>query len=440
METPELQLRSKIQRRGCRVKPGEGSRLLLAVMGCGGMFAGAASYGQVQNSLAGESAAEALKRSMAAGGYDLRYGPVRLKADATLGVNYTDNVFYSHDAKDDVMINPEITLGALWPITQLNALKLSLDLSYEWYLKNHALNSDAPLINPGSELVFNLFVGDFRIRLHERFSYQESLFYNSLSGENVQFFNFNNVGTFSRFDNETGFDVDWDLNKVVLSAGYNHENFISKTGSFDYLNRASEWFTASAAFSLGDQAQTGLEAQASLHSYDQETILNDNWRTRVGPFIELKLREKVTLRAGGGYDTARYDAAALGNSDYENYYCYGRIRQDTRLFSHSLTGGREHLLGDNANNMTTTYARYSISSPAIAHLELEAHLSINVAEEFGGAFDEKFTYYGAGFRAESQIQKHLRANLSYEFRQKESDLALRDFDRNRVTVSVTYTL
>jgi len=64
-------------------------------------------------------------------------------------------------------------------------------------------------------------------------------------------------------------------------------------------------------------------------------------------------------------------------------------------------------------------------------------LSINFAEEFGGAFDEKFTYYGAGFRVGSQFHKYWRADLGYEFRLKESDVASRDFHRNRVTVGVT---
>ena len=429
---------SKFQRRGRRVRSGERCRLLLALMGCGGMFGRPACHGQAPDSLAGEQAAKALKRSIEDEQYNLRYGPVRLTTSARVGVSYTDNVFYSHNAKVDILVNPEITLAALWPITELNSLRLSLGVAYEWYLKNTVLNGDAPLINPGSELVFNVFVGDFRIRLHERFSYQESLFFNSFAGEDGRFFNFNDVGTFSRLNNEVGFVVDWDLNAVVLSAGYNHENFISTTSSFEYLDRASETFTASARFSPGDKTQTGLEAQAGLHSYQHETILNDNWRARLGPFVDVTLLEKISLRAGGGFDTARYDAAAPGNSDYETYYAYARIRQDTRLFSHSLAGGREQLLGDNANNLRTTYARYSISSPVVAHLDLEANLSVNFAREFGGTFQEEFTYYGAGFRIGSQFHKYWRADLGYEFRLKASDLALRDFHRNRVTLGVAY--
>jgi len=428
---------SPIQQRGSRVQSRERSWLLPAVLA--GMFGADAGQAQPRESLAGESAARDLKRSIAAEEFNLRYGPVQLKTGASLGVSYTDNVFYSYDRKEDLLVRPEIDLLALWSITELNALRLSFGLSYEWYLKNPDLNADAPLVNPGSELAFNLFVGDFRIQLHERFSYQQSLFFNGTSGDNVHFYNFNNVGTFTRLGNEAGFQVTWDLNKVILSVGYNHENFISTTSAFDYLDRTSEWSNASASFALGDNAQMGLEAQGSWHNYDQETILNDNWRARIGPFVEATFREKINLRAGGGFDTGRYNGAALGNNDFESYYGYARIRQETRFFSHSLAAGREHLLGDNANNLRILYARYSISSPVLAHLDLEANLSYNRAKEFGGTFDEDFTYYGAGFRVGSQFHKYWRADLSYEFRLKESDLALRDFHRNRVTLATSYS-
>jgi hypothetical protein len=404
------------------------------------MLSGKLAQGQQQDSLAGEAAAEALKRSIEAEPANLRLGPVQFQMGASLGASYTDNVFYSHNQKEDFLINPEITLGALWPISELNTMRLSLGLGYEWYLKNHVLNSDAPLVNPGSELQFNLFVGDFRIRPHERFSYQESLFFNSLFGDNARFYNLNDIGTFARLDNQVGVDVDWDLNKVVLSVGYNHENFDSYTAAFDYLSRASEWFTGNASFEIGDKAHAGLESQASLHHYANQTVLNNNWRVRGGPYAEADLPAgNISLRGGGGFDTAQFDSTAADNNNFQTYYAYARIRQDLRLFSHSLKAGHENMLGENANNMRTSYVRYSIETPIVAHLDLEGNLSVNFAREFGGAFDEKFTYYGAGLRVGYPFHKHLTANLGYEFRLKESNLPLRDFDRNRVTVQMIYT-
>lgn len=400
-------------------------------------YAGAGA--QQRDSLAGEAAAEALKRSIQDEDYNISAGPVRLKTEAGVGVSYTDNVFYSQNAKYDVMINPQVSLGAMWPITQLNTLHLSLGLAYEWYLVNHVLNTDSPLVNPGSELEANLFVGDFRIRPHERFSYQESLFFNSVFGDEVRFYNFNNVGVFARYENQAGVDVTWDLNKVVLSATYNHENFFSTTSGFEYLDRQSEWFTDSASLAIGDKAHVGVESRESIHRYDEQTILNNNWRLRAGPFVDLSPDRTFSVRAGGGFETAQYDTSSSTNDNVETYYGYVAIRQDTRFFSHSLQGGRELLLGENANNMRSDYIRYSITSPIVAHVELEADGSVNFAEEFGGPFDERFTYYGAGLRASYQFHKYCRADVRYEFRLKDSELPLRDFTRNRVTVALLCT-
>ena len=366
-------------------------------------------------------------------------GPVRGNASASVGFNYTDNVFYSTQRKNDFMINPEVSLDGMYPISQLNTLRLSLGIGYEWYLKNHALNADAPFINPGTQLELNLFVGDVRIRLHDNFSYQESLFINSFT-DGQQFFNFNNVGTFKRLDNKAGFDATWDLEKAVFTAGYDHETFIPFTGSFDYMNRESELFNASGAYKLGDHAQAGAEGQGSWNEYHQETTLNDNWHARVGPFVDLGPWDDVKFRAGGGYDFARYDAIAAPTSDYDSFYAYGKLTQKTRFFSHALEGGRENMLGDNANNMRTTYARYSIDSQIINHVDLAGNVSVNWAEEYGGAsgFDEKFIYYDAGAKLGWQFHKHWRAETGYEYLWKDSKLAMRDFFRNRITATIIW--
>lgn len=414
-------------------------RSLPFLAACGCLFGGIDGYAQTRGSLAGEEAAQALKESLAAEEYNLRWGPVRFQTQSSLGLGYTDNVFFSDEnRRPDFLINPEVNVRAAWPVTDFNALRLSLGLGYEWYLNNTILNSAAPLINPGSELEFNVFAGDFRIRLHEKFSYQESLFSNSFPGANEPFFNFSDVGKFSRWDNLAGLQVVWDLNQVVLSAGYDHENFIPVTTEFDYLNRASEWFTASAAFRIGDKAQAGLEAQASLHDYERETVLKDSRRARVGPFLEFTAEQKISLRAGGGFDAARIDGAE-GDSDFETYYGYVSVRQETRLFTHSLTAGREHLLGDNAANLKTTHVRYSISLPVLNHVDLGANLSVNFAEEFGGAFREQFTLYRAGLKVGYQFHKYWRTSLGYDFYLKESDLPLRDFSRNRVTWDLAFS-
>ncbi len=414
---------------------------LFVLLGCSEPLLEISAPAQTRESLAGEAAAQSLKTAAEseAQQYNLSYGPVKFQTGAGLRVGYTDNVYYSEEnRKDDIVISPDVNLGAFMQVSELNTLKLSVDLGYEYYVKNSAVNSPIPLVNPNSELAFNLFVGDFHFRFHEKFSYQESLFYNTVPSRQDLLFNFNDVGRFSRWDNFAGFNVDWDLDRVIVSAGYDHENFASTTPEFEYLNRASEWFTASAAYLLGDRVKAGLESMASLHNYDTENVMNDNWRASVGPFVDLKAQEKITFRAGAGYDAAWYDSLTT-NSDFQTYYAYGRVSQETRFFTHSLSAGREHLLGDNANNLATTFVRYSISSPVLEHFDLGANGTVHFAEEYGGAFRENFTFYVVGLRVGYQLQKYWRTDFGYEFMLKNSDLPLRNFYRNRVTWGVTFT-
>jgi hypothetical protein len=424
-----------------RVAVGDAVRLVFFLLCCSGPLGEVTGEAQERESLTGERAAQALKEAAQAHAqqYNLHYGPVGFQIGSGLSFGYTDNAFYSQTNRlDDFIINPEVNLGAFMQVSDLNTLRLSLGVGYEYYLKNTVLNANAPMVNPDSELVFNLFVSNFHIRMHENFTYQETLFVNtSPSGQDL-LFNFNDVGTFSRWDNLVGFDVDWDLNKFILSAGYSHENFTSTTASFDYLSRASEWFTNRAAFTLGDHATIGIESLASLNNYRMQTVMNDNWRAKIGPFGQVTLPESISLRAGAGYDTAQYDAAGAG-SDYETYYAYGQISQETRLFTHALSVARALAMGDNANNLESTYVGYSISSPVFEHVDLGANASVHFAREFGGAFAENYTYYLIGLRVGYQFHKYWQANLGYEFLLKNSDLPDRSYYRDRVTLGVTFT-
>lgn len=408
------------------------------LLGCSGLFCGAVGQAQPRDSLAGERAAQAIKRSIAAEEYDLQWGRARFRTEAGVAVGYTDNLFYSNtDREEDWQINPQVILAGLWPLTQLNTMRFTLGLGYEYYVNNHDLNSAVPLVNPDSELTFHVFAGDFHLRFREQFYYQESLFFNSAPGQS-DYYNFHDVAEFKRWDNLAGLNVDWDLNKVVLSASYDNEIFNSSSIDFKYMNRASEWFAGSVNFLLGDQTKAGVESQASITDYCEETVLNDNWRVRAGPFVETKLHYGLSLRGGGGFDTAQYEPVAA-NSRYSSYYAYGQLRQETRLFTHALTGGRETLLGDNANNLRTTFVRYAIVAPIIRHVDLNADFSVNFAEEFGGSYHEEFTYYVASGKVGYQFHKHWRTDLGYEFVLKDSDVPNYDFHRNQVVWDLIFT-
>jgi hypothetical protein len=394
---------------------------------------------ELRGSLAGEQGAQELKRSLTNEVYNMHWGPVSLRAEVKLGTAYTDNVFLSDTNRlDDYIIYPQVNLTAAMPVGQLNMLQASVGLGYEWFAKNQSLNSDVPLVSPNSEFQFNVFVGDFRIKLYDKVSYEQTLVFNQQVADQSRYYNFSNVGRFDRFNNLAGLTVDWDLNKVIISAGYAHENFISTTPEFEYLNRASELITSDFNYLLGDRTKAGLEGVVSLNNYEQETVLNDNWRLHAGPFIQMRLPAGIILRTGGGYEMARFDSSAAPGNDYNHWYAYGKISQELKWLTHSVTVGQGTLLGDNANNLRTTYVQYAISSDAIKNFEMEGNFSVNFSKEFGGSYFEEFTQYVTGARVGWLFHKYFRLDVAYELFLKNSDTPGLSFYRDLVSVDVTF--
>src|SRR6266404_5388509 len=126
------------------------SLTLLFVMS---ILAAASVYAQdaVRPSLAGQESSEGRQEDVSRIPYNLLLGPVRFRVGATVGAEYNDNVNYAEvNTQDDFIITPNLTLDAIWPITQLNTLRLDLGIGYSFYLDHSNDNTNAILIAPKS--------------------------------------------------------------------------------------------------------------------------------------------------------------------------------------------------------------------------------------------------------------------------------------------------
>ncbi len=253
----------------------------------------------VRPSLAGEAASEARRQDIDRIPYNLLVGPVRFRFSATMGVEYNDNINLSEvNEQDDVILRPQVNFDAIWPITQLNTLRMDIGLGYSWYLDHSNANTNGVLISPGSQLAFDIFVGDFRINIHERPSLQQ---------DPVAELSLSNVIDYGRFENTAGVSVLWDLNKALLTLGYDHYTYISTTSDFDYLNRNAEELFGSMSFSVSSTTSVGVEGTAVFTYYDDQTILNDSTTYSVGAFVETQLSSYLKVRVAGGYQWIDFD-------------------------------------------------------------------------------------------------------------------------------------
>src|SRR2546423_1632133 len=241
----------------------------------------------IRPSLAGEAAAEARRQDVDRIPYNLLLGPIRLHASATVGVEYNSNINYAEvNEQEDVLILPNLTIDAIWPMTQLNTLRLDLGLGYRFYLDHSENNTNAILIAPNSQIAFDIFVGDFRINIHDRMSLQQDpIAQGALS----------NVADYGRFENTAGISVLWDLNQALVSLGYDHYNFVSTTDQFDYLDRNAEILYGSVDFLLTPTIGLGPEANAVFTRYDQ-MVLNNNEDYSIGAFLEAQITNNLRVR------------------------------------------------------------------------------------------------------------------------------------------------
>jgi hypothetical protein len=437
------------------------------LIGSSGVFAQDA----IRPSLAGQAASDARQQDVSRIPYNLILGPVRLRVGATVGVEYNDNINYSDDgtavipnpngpgsvilsadSQDDVIVTPNLTLDMIWPVTQLNTLRLDLGIGYSFYLDHSKDNTDYILVAPKSQIAFDIFVGDFRINLHDRMQLQQDpIQEGSLSG----------VRDYGRFENTAGVSVLWDLNKVLLQLGYDHYNFVSTTDQFDYLNRNSEILNGSAAFIVNPTITVGAEGNAVFTRFDQ-SVLNDSKDYSVGGFVEVELTNNLKVRAAGGYQWIDFDhnvvnfnfgpfnIAVPDHKDLKDYYVNGLIgHRINATLSQSVSAGHENQLGINSNYITLNYVRHTLTWNLIRNTLLSTEFFFEDAKESGGfagfftpvplGTPEHFHRIGGAITLGYQLTPHVTLGVRYQGTSKDSNLLLRDYNQNRISVDGTYS-
>jgi hypothetical protein len=392
-------------------------------------------------SLAGEEAARARTQALQDQAYNLRLGNARFAADAAVNVEANDNVTLTQSGgQGDVIFRPQADAHVFWPLTAKNAITFSLGLGYVSYLNQSQYNY--LLVTPGSELSFDLFVKDLRFTFFDRFSYSEDPLQNgAVSG----------VARYGGFENATGLNVLWDLDKVILTAGYAHQIFITDQQQFEYLNRASELFNARAAYLLTSTLAVGPEVSSGLTSYDL-SYLSDAVSFSGGAFIEVKVSPHLSANAHAGYvsyDFQSQGPISAGSSPSTYYFSVGLDQTVNQYLAHSLQAGREVTLGTYSNFQDLYYTRYSMNWNIIRNVSLNTQFfyehatyppvvvtlpNIPAIYLFGDTYDRFGVAIDVGYR----LMKKLTARIGYRLTLKDSGTQTLSYTQNAVTLGLNY--
>ncbi|HSP44510.1 MAG TPA: hypothetical protein VLO30_00825, partial [Chthoniobacterales bacterium] len=348
----------------------------------------------IRPSLAGEAAAESRRQSIDKIPYNLQVGPIKFRFSATMGIEYNDNVNLAEDgsavflsptgpilittqSQSDVILRPQVNVNALWPITQLNTLRLDIGLGYAFYLDHSNYNTTGVLLNPGSQIAFDIFVSDFRINIHDRFSLEQ---------DPVAEIALSNVADYGRFQNTAGISVLWDLNQAVVTLGYDHYTFIATNSSFDYLDRNAEILSGSIGFTPTSTMTVGVEGSFVDTYYDQN-VLNDSRTYTGGAFLEMQVTSNLKLRVAGGYQKIDFDNSGLVNDAHNlsDYYANALLSHRVNaVLTQNLSVGHETQLGVNSNYVKLNYVRHTTTWNIFYHTLFSTELFYEDADDSGG--------------------------------------------------------
>ena len=340
--------------------------------------------------------------------------PVRFGSASArpLGIEYNDNINLAEvNTQEDVIFRPQVNLNALWPITQLNTLRFDIGLGYAFYGEHSEYNTSGLLLSPGSQLSFDIFVSDFRINFHDRFSLEQ---------DPIDEPAISNVADYGRFENTAGVSVLWDLNKAVVTFGYDHYTFIATNDDFEYLDRDAEILMATVSVAATSTTGVGLETSYVFNRYDQDQ-LNDSDTLSIGGFVETAITSYLKAARGGRLSDDRLRrrrsvARAVSSGFLPSGAIYQVFSDDAeprrllhqslaltphqrRRSTHSLSAGHEAQLGVNSNYITLNYIRHTATWNIINRTLLSTEFFYEDAEESGGFIDEHLHRYGGALSA-----------------------------------------
>lgn len=386
----------------------------------------------VRHSLASEEAADARKRSRTGGAYNIDLDPVRLRFSTSLSGEYNDNVNLSDaNPREDYIVRPRVGVRAFWQVSDRNALDFALDLGYEHYMNGVRESRVIVTGDEGSGLFFDIYIGDFVINLHDKFS---------LSQDTSSDPTASGVADIFRLENTVGSTVTWDLNRLVLTLNCDHYNYAPLDDQFKYLTHQSELATFQAAAQLNPALTAGLELGGGITAYS-EPRLSDNRHFSIGPFARYQLSDSMDVRASVGYAVYWFDASTVITNESTQTGLYADVsisHRPTQRTAHTLRIGESLTTDINSSPISLFYIRYAATLNIIRHWSFGPRFDFETGSETRGVVQEDLTRYSAGLSVRRQITEKLSGSLSYYLLLKTSSLANADYTQNRLVLDLTY--
>jgi hypothetical protein len=391
----------------------------------------------LRDSMAGEAAAESRHIQLQSLPYTYKAGDLRVLVTPSVGMDFNDNVNASKaNVESDVVVRPFVRLSLSYPMTQRNLLQLTVGVGYDEYLQHHNLSTFR--LQSGSELSFDTSIKDFTFNFHDRFGYSRDAAQEAAVAQTARYGNINNTA---------GFSVNWNLEDVTLSAGYDHQNTISPATEFNSLDKASELLSSQAGFKFNPALTAGVEGSASFTAYDQQ-VLNDNSSYSAGVYADWQPGPALRVKPRVGYSIYQFQhtSQSIQTSDLNSWYADLTVtHQISEGVSYSFSVGHETRLGiQQADAIQDSYLRPSINWKIIKNLDFQTFVSYEHGNQGAGNvtgnLTETYDWLGWGLGLTHPITDRLSLAFNYRMTLRSSSIEDRGYAQNLVGLTLSYVV
>lgn len=420
-----------IPRRSLVVSAGPRPALLLLPV-IAGTLASSTVHGQeaLRTAIEGDRSYQSRRQQAVESPMPMFWGPVGFSVGAGLGLTYDDNVLLEEtNPQEDFIIAPGVNVGVYYPITDRMRLNFGVGVGYEIYTQG--AREDRFTLAPNSEIALDFEIGRSLITLYDRFSYSQDLLDQGEARSS---------GNYGGFDNALGFRVFWVPEPVLVEGGYSWNFFLSTDDEFSDLDRDSHQVFARVGQIIQERTRWGVEVSGSLAAYDQP-LRNDFTSLSVGPYLEWQVTEAINVNLRGGWSWTMFDDNGLlaPPDDVSVPYLALQARhQLTAHFSHDLTAVREVRVGVNTQYIDVLNFRYGFNWQMSDLISLGVGAFYEMGEEPNFLFTEEFDRVGFDIGLPFQLTDNLALTVSYQFTIRDSNVAGRDYDNNRATLTFGY--
>lgn len=401
-------------------------------------------------SFAGDAAAESQRQAVANQYYNVKAGALRLRFQAQLGVDVTDNVDLSRaNEVADMALRPEVDVTAFMPVSDKNQLTLTMGIGYSKYLKTRRL--DTVFFAPNTALSFDIYVGNAVVDLHSRFSYSQ-VNYQSISEVSQS-------GNYGYFDNDIGANVTWDFENFILRLGVDYDTYLVTATQNKYQDRSSDLVNASAAYVLNPQSQLGLELGGGLTAYDTKggftnklvgsnivsvangIFLSDQKYVNAGPFYHVALTKYMSLKLSSGYtiyfqdSASSFGPASTVNAFYMDLTLSHRVNAQ---LTYLLDIGRQIRIGLNADTLDYYYAQLTPQLAIFRKVSLQLPFHYEHSAAATTTTGEAYDYYEMGLGVSYSPSSQTSLGANYYRRIKKSNTSATDYVQNQLVLNLTY--